>query len=92
MLERIGADPDFLGHIITGDETWVFQYDGNQEVEPAVDNPKFITTQQSAHVKVENQDHADHFLRPKGFSASRVCASGPNSKPALLSASPQPPQ
>ena len=27
MFERIGADPDFLGHIITGDESWVFQYD-----------------------------------------------------------------
>ena len=26
-LEEIGADPDFLRHIITGDETWVFQYD-----------------------------------------------------------------
>ena len=26
MLERIGADPDFLGCIITGDESWVFQY------------------------------------------------------------------
>ena len=27
MFERIGADPDFLGRIITGDESWVFQYD-----------------------------------------------------------------
>ena len=27
MLEWIGADPDFLGRIITGDESWVFQYD-----------------------------------------------------------------
>ena len=27
MLELIGADPDFLGCIITGDESWVFQYD-----------------------------------------------------------------
>ena len=26
-LERIGADPDFLGRIITGDEFRVFQYD-----------------------------------------------------------------
>ena len=26
-LEEIGADPHFLRHIITGDETWVFQYD-----------------------------------------------------------------
>ena len=27
MLERIGADPDFLGRISTGDESWVFQDD-----------------------------------------------------------------
>ena len=27
MLERIGANPDFLSHIITRDESWVFQYD-----------------------------------------------------------------
>ena len=27
MLERIKADPDFLGRIITGNESWVFQYD-----------------------------------------------------------------
>ena len=52
MLERIGADPDFLGRIITGDESWVLP--GNQEVEPIVDDPKFTTTQESAHVKVEN--------------------------------------
>ena len=51
---------------------------GNQEAEAAVDDPKFATTQESTHVKVENQDHADHFLWPKGFGASRVCASGPN--------------
>ena len=49
-------------------------------------------TQESAHVKVENQDHADHFLRPKGFGALRVCGSRLNSKPELLLAIPQPPQ
>ena len=57
-----------------------------------MDDPKFTATQESAHVKVENQDHADHFLRSKGFGASRVCASEPNSKPALLSVSSQPSQ
>ena len=93
MLERIGVDPDFLGRIVTGDESWVFQYDQETKRQsPAVDVPKFTTTEESVSVKVKNQDHTDHFLRPKGFGASRVCASGPNSKSALLSASPQPPQ
>lgn len=27
MLEQIRDDPDILGQIITGDETWVYQYD-----------------------------------------------------------------
>ena len=27
LLERIRDDPEFLGQVITGDETWVFQYD-----------------------------------------------------------------
>ena len=27
MLEKIKDDPDILRQIITGDETWVFQYD-----------------------------------------------------------------
>lgn len=27
LLEKIGEDPEFLGRVITGDETWVFQYD-----------------------------------------------------------------
>ena len=65
-LEEIGADPDFLRHIITGDENLgVPVRPGNQEAEPAVVHPKFTKTQESAHVKVKDQDHADHFLSTK---------------------------
>ena len=27
LLERVQSEPDFLNNVITGDETWVFQYD-----------------------------------------------------------------
>ena len=27
ILEKIDEEPEFLGKVITGDETWVFQYD-----------------------------------------------------------------
>ena len=27
LLDRVRCDPDFLEQVITGDETWVFEYD-----------------------------------------------------------------
>lgn len=27
MLERVNLDPTFIGRVITGDETWVYEYD-----------------------------------------------------------------
>ena len=27
IIERLEMDPDLLGRVITGDETWVFEYD-----------------------------------------------------------------
>ena len=67
MLEKIKDNPDILRQIITGDETWVFQYNPiNKEAKHAVEDCRITQTQEGVHVKIKNQGHADHFFQTEG--------------------------
>jgi histone-lysine N-methyltransferase SETMAR len=71
IIKEAKNDPNFLFNIVTGDETWCFQYDPEtkrQSAEwkaPSEPNPKKIT-----HGEVKSEDNVDLFLRFEGNYSS----------------------
>ena len=60
MLLNIENDAELLTKVITGDETWVFKYDPDDEAtEQAMAQPRLAKTEESVSVKVSNQSDAD---------------------------------
>jgi len=52
-----------LSKIITGDETWCFQYDPQkQRTKFAIEKADIPTTQESLHDEIASEDNAHHFL------------------------------
>ena len=75
LLKTIEEYPDFLRRVITGDETWVFQYDlETKRQEFAVEVTIITKAEEGANVQISDQGHADRVLRPKGRCSSRVCS------------------
>ena len=64
IIEKAKKDRKFLYSIVTGDETWCFEYDPGTKRQSAEwkapDEPK---TKKIAHGKIKNQNIAHHFLR-----------------------------
>ena len=57
MLEKIKDDSDILRQIITGDETWVFQYEFQyEEAKHAMEDCRITQIQEGARHKVTKFD------------------------------------
>jgi len=76
LLERIQSDRNFLKNVITGDETWIFEYDPETKRQSkkchtfASPRPK----KKSEIEQVKNQIHAHLlFLTVKGLSIQNLC-------------------
>ena len=57
ILQMIEEEPDFLGKVITGDETWVFQYDP-ETTRQSLQWKTPAKTKEGQNVEVENQGDA----------------------------------
>ena len=77
ILETIDEEPEFLGKVITGDETWVFQYDPEtkrqslQWKSPGSPRPKKVRMSKSK-IKVM----LITFLTKKDWSITSLCRKG----------------
>ena len=57
-------DPNFMKSIVTGDETWCFQYDPESKRQCAVwKSPSSPKAQKNTKCSLKNQDNAHHILR-----------------------------
>ena len=63
MLQKAESDENFMGQIITGDETWVYGYDPEtKRLVFAVEVCLFPEAKESAPGAVKNENHAYCFL------------------------------
>ena len=61
MLQEVKSDENFMGQIITGDETWVYRYD--PETKRQSSQWKSADSSRSKKGAVKSQRHAHCFLR-----------------------------
>ena len=70
LQEAVRHDPNFLSRVITGDESWVYDYDpGNKAAVYAMEDAILSTTEKSTPSSQQHQFSADYF-----FGHSRNCA------------------
>jgi hypothetical protein len=70
--------------VITGDETWCFQYDSEKTTEHAVENTEFTSAGKSTFLSVTDEDHACVFLRSQGNSSLRIYCTRTNDNSTVL--------
>ena len=83
LLER---QDDILGRVITGDETWVYQYDPETKRQSAqwktANSP---TTKKIPSVQIKSQKKVgDFFFIYERDCSLRICTNWTNSEPSLL--------
>ena len=70
---RISSDllrnAEMFDRVITGDETWCFQYDPETKRHCKQWKTEFTSAEKSTHVSIAGQDHACVFLRSQGGSS-----------------------
>ena len=60
ILENFHSNPDFLKRVITGDETWVFEYDPDTKRQSLHwKSPQSPLIKKSEVIQVQNQTHVD---------------------------------
>jgi len=59
LLERIENDQNFLKHVITGDETWIFEYNHDIRQSSEWHTSKSLRPKESKNEKIKNQNHAN---------------------------------
>ena len=58
IIERLQTEPDLLHRVITGDDSWIFEYDPETKRQSC-----HWTVLKKARVKIKSQSHVDHVLR-----------------------------
>jgi len=69
ILDRVTSEPDFLQGVITGDETWVFEYDPTRVVHFRV-----TSTKEGPNEQIKCEIHAHQFFFIQGNCSQGVCA------------------
>ena len=64
----------FLDNVVTGEESWTFQYDPETKAQSSEWHTP--ASPESKNVKVPRQDNADCVFRQAGVNSQRVCPSG----------------
>jgi hypothetical protein len=88
MLECTNGDPEFLKTVITGDETWVYGYDPENEGAVIAVEAFFIPKAQKNTTDAEQSQGAPNcFLSLPRDCASQLCTRRPNYQQRTLSGS-----
>ena len=78
LLERIQSDRNFLKNVITGDETWIFEYDPETKRQSKEWHLCITTSEQSNNEQVKNKIHAHLLFWQSRYCPYRICASKTN--------------
>jgi len=62
ILDRVKSEPDFLQGVITGDETWIFEYDTTTKTEFRVAHFQVTSTKEGPNEQIKSEIHAHHFF------------------------------
>ena len=64
LLERIENDKIFFKHVITSNETWIFEYDPDRQTTKfGVAHLQLTAPKESKNEQIKNQNHANLFFR-----------------------------
>ena len=63
FLERNENDKFFFKRVITGDETWIFEYDSDTRRQFEVAHEQLTAPKESKNEQIKNQNHANLFFR-----------------------------
>ena len=58
LLEWIQSDRNFFKKVITGDESWIFEYDPEKKTKSGMAHICLTTSEKSENERVKNQIHA----------------------------------
>ena len=73
FIECLQIDPNLLCRVITGDETWFFEYDPENNRQSLVE---VTEADEYMPVKVKSLSHIDNVLRCEGYRPQRDLATG----------------
>ena len=62
LLDSLGREPDFFSRVITGDESWILEYDPETKCQSQEWHCKLSPSQESENEKIENQIDAHLFF------------------------------
>ena len=57
IIERLEDDPDLIGRVITGDESWIFEYDPETKWQSSVEKSGITKTKESKDVEGQGDAH-----------------------------------
>jgi len=88
LLDRLEREPEFFSRIITGDESWIFEYDPKTKRQSRVAHCKLSPSQESKNEQIQNQIDAHLFFWQSGDRPQGICATRTNCQSNFLSGSP----
>ena len=76
LLERLEIERNFLDKVITGDESWVFDYDPKTKWQSEdMVHEKFSLSKESTHEQIQGENYDYCFFRQPWHCAQRICTS-----------------
>jgi hypothetical protein len=77
LLGRLEVEPDFLYKVLTGGESWVFDYDSETKQQSAEWHMKrkISSSEESTHEQFQDENYDYCFFRHLWHCAQRICTS-----------------
>ena len=74
LLDRLERKPEFFSRVITGDESWILEYDpGDKTPKSGVAHCKISPSQESENEQIQNQIDTHFFFTVRGSSTRNLC-------------------
>ena len=89
LLDRLEREPEFFSRVITGDESWIFQYDPETKRQSREwRTAKLSPSQESENEQIQNQIDAHLFFWQSGDRPQGICTTRTNCQSNFSSGSP----
>ena len=88
LLDRLEREPEFFSRVITGDESWILEYDPETKRQSGEWQLQISPSQESAIEQIQNQIDAHLFFLQSGDRPQGICATRTNCQSNFLSGSP----
>jgi len=89
LLDRLEREPEFFSRVITGDESWILEYDPRDKTpKSGVAHCKVSLSQESENEQIQNQIDAHLFFWQSGDRPQGICVTRTNCQSNFLLGSP----